>query len=74
VVQALEAKAVRHVARQDDVLLRAVCKVWKAHERGRLLVQVRKVRLIQNTWVLWKQRMRSLAVMEGNSTIQVTSI
>ncbi|KAG8217745.1 Sfi1 spindle body protein-domain-containing protein [Butyriboletus roseoflavus] len=51
-------RADKHLARQDDVLIRAVTRVWKARERGKLLERVRALRLIQGTWSVWRERMR----------------
>ncbi|KAI0637076.1 hypothetical protein C8Q77DRAFT_1215897 [Trametes polyzona] len=56
-IRALEHRADKHVARQDEVLVRAVMRVWKAHERGRLLTRVRSLRLLRQAWSIWKQRM-----------------
>ncbi|KZT68998.1 hypothetical protein DAEQUDRAFT_765781 [Daedalea quercina L-15889] len=55
-IRILENRAVKHVARQDDVLRRAVLRVWKAHERGRLLDRVRNGRLLKQAWAVWKAR------------------
>ncbi|KAI8998736.1 Sfi1 spindle body protein-domain-containing protein [Trametes punicea] len=52
----LENRAAKHVARQDEVLVRAVMRVWKAHERGRLLTRVRNLRLLRQAWSVWKER------------------
>ncbi|KAI0374779.1 hypothetical protein BV20DRAFT_1010391 [Pilatotrama ljubarskyi] len=53
----LQNRATKHVARQDEVLVRAVMRVWKAHERGKLLTRVRNLRLLRQAWAIWKQRM-----------------
>ncbi|KAG5654501.1 hypothetical protein H0H81_001142 [Sphagnurus paluster] len=57
-IQTMENRALKHVARQDGVLLRAVSRVWKARERGKLLARVRASRLIKNTWSLWQERLQ----------------
>lgn len=54
----LEQRALKHVVRQDKVLVRAVARVWKARERGRLLERVRTTRLLQGAWVVWRNRVR----------------
>ncbi|OJT15746.1 hypothetical protein TRAPUB_4382 [Trametes pubescens] len=56
-IRAMENRAVKHVARQDEVLVRAVMRVWKAHERGQLLTRVRNVRLLRQAWTILKHRM-----------------
>ncbi|KAJ4488143.1 hypothetical protein J3R30DRAFT_3695788 [Lentinula aciculospora] len=52
-IRNLEFRADKHVNRQDDVLLRAVMRVWKAHERGKLLEKVKAFRLAKTTWAVW---------------------
>ncbi|KAJ3717655.1 Sfi1 spindle body protein-domain-containing protein [Lentinula guzmanii] len=56
-IQYLEVRANKHIMRQDDVLLRAVMRVWKAHERGQLLEKVRAFRLAKAVWASWNIRM-----------------
>jgi protein SFI1 len=56
-LQKLERKADKHLARQDGVLIHAIVRVWRAHERGKLLERVRDSRSLQKFWSLWKQRM-----------------
>ncbi|OSD01620.1 hypothetical protein PYCCODRAFT_1445611 [Trametes coccinea BRFM310] len=63
-IRALESRADKHVARQDEVLVRAVMRVWKAHERGKLLTRVRNLRLLKQAWTIWKQRMEEQAERE----------
>ncbi|KZT11400.1 uncharacterized protein LAESUDRAFT_734266 [Laetiporus sulphureus 93-53] len=64
-VQSLESKALKHLARQDDLLIRAVMRVWKAHERGRLLERVSNSRVLKQVWVTWKERLRRQRDLEG---------
>jgi protein SFI1 len=53
----MEYRAAKHLARQDGVLLRAVSRVWKARERGKLFERVKAARLIKETWAVWKRRL-----------------
>ncbi|OBZ75311.1 hypothetical protein A0H81_04427 [Grifola frondosa] len=57
-IRALEHRATKHLTRQNDVLVRAVMRVWKAHERGKLMEGVRTHKLLKQAWVVWKQRVR----------------
>ncbi|KAF9053616.1 hypothetical protein BDZ89DRAFT_1056201 [Hymenopellis radicata] len=57
-VRQLERRADRHIARQDDVLLRAVARVWKARERGRLLMRVKSKRLLEHVWLTWTGKLQ----------------
>ncbi|KAG6332366.1 hypothetical protein ID866_6722 [Astraeus odoratus] len=59
-IRAMERRADKHLARQDDVLVRAVTRVWTARERGRLLERVRMLRLLKHSWSTWNDRMRQL--------------
>ena len=61
----MEKRADKHLARQDDVLIRAVTRVWKARERGKLLERVRALRLIKDAWSVWRERMRHHRRLEG---------
>ncbi|KAF8636478.1 hypothetical protein AX17_003293 [Amanita inopinata Kibby_2008] len=54
----MSTKAVKMMARQDDLLLRAVLRVWKARERGKLLERVINLRCIKDNWSIWKRHLR----------------
>ena len=47
------------------MLLRAVARVWKARERGRLLEKVRAVREVKNAWIIWHTRLREQKQLQG---------
>ncbi|KAG2144777.1 hypothetical protein BD769DRAFT_1625348 [Suillus cothurnatus] len=53
-----EKRADKYLARQDAFLLRAVVRVWKARERGKLLERVRDMRLMKNSMAVLKDRLR----------------
>lgn len=61
----MENRAIKHVARQDSVLLRAVARVWKARERGILLERVRATRLLKNSWYIWRDQILQQKQNEG---------
>jgi protein SFI1 len=63
--QALEHRADKYRARQNDVLIRAVWRVWKAHERGKLLERVKNVRLLKQTLIIWQQQIDQRKRLEG---------
>lgn len=63
--QGLERRADKQIARQEDALVRAVVRVWKAHERGRLLERVQNDRLLRQVWEAWKKRLRHQRELEG---------
>ncbi|KIP09496.1 hypothetical protein PHLGIDRAFT_116291 [Phlebiopsis gigantea 11061_1 CR5-6] len=66
-IRVLEHRAVKHEARQNEVLVRAVWRVWKAHERGRLLERVRGTRLLKQAWAVWQQHLRNLRQREASA-------
>jgi hypothetical protein len=64
-LQALERRADKQIARQEDALVRAVVRVWKAHERGLLLGRLQNARLLKQAWEAWKKRLRHQGELEG---------
>ncbi|KAI0302238.1 Sfi1 spindle body protein-domain-containing protein [Russula brevipes] len=60
----LERRADKQIARQEDALVRAVVRVWKAHERGRLLERIQNSRLVRQAWEAWKKRLRHQRKLE----------
>lgn len=73
-LQALEKRATKHLSRQNDVLLLAVMRVWKAHERGKLLERVRIARLLKQAWDTWKRRLRREQSQEGRCQKMFSSV
>ena len=63
--QGLERRADKQIARQEAALVHAVVRVWKAHERGRLLERVQNVRELRQAWEAWKKRLRHEKELEG---------
>ncbi|KAF7440452.1 hypothetical protein PC9H_000797 [Pleurotus ostreatus] len=53
-IHALDTRADKHLGRQDDILLRAVMRVWKARERGKLLERVKSLRAVKVAWATWQ--------------------
>ncbi|KAJ3867775.1 hypothetical protein EV359DRAFT_33800 [Lentinula novae-zelandiae] len=62
-----EIRADKHIIRQDDVLLRAVMRVWKAHERGQLLEKVKAFRMAKTVLAVWKVRVNHQRLLEGSA-------
>ncbi|TFK42645.1 Sfi1 spindle body protein-domain-containing protein [Crucibulum laeve] len=57
-IRNMESRAEKHVSRQDALLLHAVTRVWRAHERGHLLERVRTTRLLKQAWTIWQSRLQ----------------
>ncbi|KAH8106712.1 Sfi1 spindle body protein-domain-containing protein [Cristinia sonorae] len=66
-IRSLERRADKHLNRQNDVLVRAVVRVWKAHERGKLLERVMSVRSMKQAWTTWKRRLREQRSLEDTA-------
>lgn len=65
-LQALERRADKQISRQEGSLVRAVVRVWKAHERGHLLERVHHARVLRQAWEAWKRRLRRQGDLEGS--------
>ncbi|KAG6832361.1 hypothetical protein H0H92_002629 [Tricholoma furcatifolium] len=57
-LRTLEARALKHIVRQDGVLLRAVFRVWKARKQGKALERLKTSNLICAAWSVWKQQLQ----------------
>ncbi|KDQ61051.1 hypothetical protein JAAARDRAFT_191170 [Jaapia argillacea MUCL 33604] len=68
-IRTSENRADKHLARQDDILVRAVLRVWKAHERGRLLERVKTVRLLKQAFAMWKKRIQDQKDLEEKAIV-----
>lgn len=64
-MQRMENKARKQIALRDEIMMRAIWRVWKAGERGRLLERVRSSRLISNAFAVWQQRLAQQRELQG---------
>ena len=55
----MEIRGQRYLVRQDAVLMRAIMRVWIAHERGKRFEHMRSAKLQQNAWRIWNQRLEA---------------
>ncbi|CAA7271758.1 unnamed protein product [Cyclocybe aegerita] len=55
-LKALDNRAEKYVARQDESLLRAVFRIWRARMRGKRLEQFKTLRLMKYAWQKWRYR------------------
>lgn len=62
----MENRADKHLARQDDLLVRAVMRVWRARGRGQLLEKVKMVRFLKAAWTTWERRLQFQTRLEGH--------
>ncbi|KAG6878740.1 hypothetical protein C0993_011555 [Termitomyces sp. T159_Od127] len=54
----MENRALKHIARQDDLLVRAILRVWKARRHGKTVERLKASNLIYAAWSVWKQRLQ----------------
>jgi len=67
----MEKRADKYLARQDAFLIRAVARVWKARERGKLLERVREMRLVKNSMTVWKNCLRERKHLQGEHYLAI---
>ena len=70
----MERRAAKHIARQDGLLLRAVARVWKARERGKLLERVKATRLLKSSLTIWKGSVQRRKEDEGELLISISLV
>ncbi|KAH9484335.1 hypothetical protein JR316_0003816 [Psilocybe cubensis] len=70
----LERRADKHLARQDDLLCRAIIRIWRARMRGKKYEDFRSRQDLQNAWKKWLAKIASnnarmdVAVVHFNRT------
>ncbi|KAG6879521.1 hypothetical protein C0992_001854 [Termitomyces sp. T32_za158] len=57
-IYTMENRALKHIARQDDLLVRAIFRVWKARRQGKTVERLKASNLIYAAWSVWKQRLQ----------------
>jgi hypothetical protein len=68
-IKTKEHRAVKHLARKDEVLVHAIMRVWKARERGKLLERVKTARIVKDAWAIWKRRIREQRDRESMNSL-----
>ena len=58
-VQSLDNKVAKHIARQDDLLLRAIIRIWRARARGQRLEQFQTTAALRRAWQRWQAKLTS---------------
>ncbi|KAL1692309.1 hypothetical protein GGG16DRAFT_90188 [Schizophyllum commune] len=66
-IRRMENKARKQLALRDEIMMRAIWRVWKAGERGRLLERVRSSRLVSNAFAVWQQRLAQQRELEARA-------
>ncbi|KAL1746367.1 Sfi1 spindle body protein-domain-containing protein [Schizophyllum fasciatum] len=66
-IRKMESKARKQLALRDEIMIRAIWRVWKAGERGRLLDRVRSSRLVADAFAVWQQRLGQQQSLEARA-------
>lgn len=61
----MENRALKHISRQDDLLVRAVFRVWKARRQGKTVERLKASNLVYAAWSVWKQRLQQQSHNNG---------
>ncbi|PPQ78073.1 hypothetical protein CVT25_015607 [Psilocybe cyanescens] len=56
-LKALGHRADKHLARQDDLLCRAIIRIWRARMRGKKYEEFRTTQDLKNAWQKWLTKM-----------------
>ncbi|KAJ1310299.1 hypothetical protein OPQ81_007039 [Rhizoctonia solani] len=70
-VSLIERRANVYVQRQDNILLRAVTRVWVAKTRGEQLARMTHVRLLGDALGVWRNRLVEVQALEGKAVIAI---
>ncbi|KAF8481539.1 Sfi1 spindle body protein-domain-containing protein [Gautieria morchelliformis] len=60
----LDSRGDKYLKRRDDLLLRAIIRVWVARERGHLLDRVQSARLTKDAFLVWRRRFQEQKLLE----------
>ncbi|KAF8590581.1 hypothetical protein K439DRAFT_1329550 [Ramaria rubella] len=63
----LNSRGDKYVKRRNNLLLRAIIRVWVARERGQLLDRVRSTRLLRDAFFVWHERIQQQQVLQDRA-------
>lgn len=64
--QVLDARAAKHSARRDKILMCAILRVWLAHVRGKEVNRQRNQNLLSWSFLVWKKKVAQNRQQEGD--------
>ncbi|CEL52321.1 hypothetical protein RSOLAG1IB_00861 [Rhizoctonia solani AG-1 IB] len=64
-VSLIERRANNYLQRQDNILLRAVTRVWAAKARGEQLARANRAQLVKDALGVWRNRLTGVQALEG---------
>jgi protein SFI1 len=74
VLQVLDSRGDKYLKRRNDLLLRAIIRVWVARERGHLLDRVQNTRLTKDAFLIWRRRFQEQKRLEGTLSSSLHTI
>ncbi|CAE6460315.1 unnamed protein product [Rhizoctonia solani] len=70
-VSFLERRANLYLQRQDNILLRAVTRVWAAKARGEQLVRITRAQLLRDALGVWRNRLVGVQALDGKVVMAI---
>ncbi|EUC67158.1 Sfi1 spindle body protein [Rhizoctonia solani AG-3 Rhs1AP] len=70
-VSLIERRANVYLQRQDNILLRAVTRVWAAKARGEQLARINRAQLLRDALGVWRNRLVGVQALEGKVVLAI---
>ncbi|QRW27270.1 Cilia-and flagella-associated protein 46 [Rhizoctonia solani] len=70
-VSLIERRANNYLQRQDNILLRAVTRVWAAKARGEQLARINRAQLVRDALGVWRNRLTGVQSLEGKAVLAI---
>ncbi|KAH7340364.1 Sfi1 spindle body protein-domain-containing protein [Rhizoctonia solani] len=70
-VSFLERRANLYLQRQDNILLRAVTRVWVAKARGEQLARITRAQLLRDALGVWRNRLIGVQALDGKAVMAI---
>ncbi|CAE6433125.1 unnamed protein product [Rhizoctonia solani] len=70
-VSLIERRANNYLQRQDNILLRAVTRVWAAKARGEQLARANRAQLVRDALGVWRNRLVGVQALEGKVVLAI---
>ncbi|CAE6428048.1 unnamed protein product [Rhizoctonia solani] len=70
-VSLIERRANVYLQRQDNILLRAVTRVWAAKARGEQLARINRAQLVRDALGVWRNRLVEVQALEDKAVLAI---
>ncbi|CAE7221725.1 unnamed protein product [Rhizoctonia solani] len=70
-VSLIERRANTYLQRQDNILLRAVTRVWAAKARGEQLARINRTQLVRDALGVWRNRLVGVQALEDKVVLAI---